>query len=283
MIQRAPDNTIIVATGMPRLIYGTAWKKERTEELVIKAVSAGFKGIDTACQPKHYEESQVGTALQKLKPLGVDRKDLFLQTKFTPLSGHDPQRIPYDKNAPLQSQVEQSFAVSKQNLQTDYVDALLLHSPLSSYSETLTAWRAMETLYQRGETLRLGISNCYDIDCLRRLHADAVIKPTVLQNRFYQATGYDVLLRQWCHEHDVIYQSFWTLTANPHILDSETVSRLARQYNKTAAQILFCFLNQLGIVPLTGTSSERHMKEDLASFDIELTLDELEAMRHLIE
>ena len=39
---------------MPRLIYGTAWKKEATTELVIRAVLNGFRGIDTACQPKHY-------------------------------------------------------------------------------------------------------------------------------------------------------------------------------------------------------------------------------------
>jgi diketogulonate reductase-like aldo/keto reductase len=39
---------------MPRLIYGTAWKKEATTELVIQAILNGFRGIDTACQPKHY-------------------------------------------------------------------------------------------------------------------------------------------------------------------------------------------------------------------------------------
>ena len=41
---------------MPRLIYGTAWKKEATTPLVVTAVLAGFRGIDTACQPKHYHE-----------------------------------------------------------------------------------------------------------------------------------------------------------------------------------------------------------------------------------
>ena len=39
---------------MPRLIYGTAWKKEATTQLVVKAILNGFRGIDTACQPKHY-------------------------------------------------------------------------------------------------------------------------------------------------------------------------------------------------------------------------------------
>ncbi|MGR9114283.1 MAG: aldo/keto reductase family protein [Gammaproteobacteria bacterium] len=280
------EDRIFVSTAagveMPKLIYGTAWKKERTEELVMKAVLAGFSGIDTACQPKHYEEAQVGTALQNLAKLGVERGALFLQTKFTPLSGQAPDRIPYDQDAPLETQVAQSFEVSQKNLQTDYVDSWLLHSPLSSYQETLKAWQAMETVQKAGGTRQLGISNCYDLDCLRRLYADATIKPAVVQNRFYRDTGYDTQLRQWSKKHGVIYQSFWTLTANPHILESETVRALARKYAKSAAQILFGYLGSIGIVPLTGTCSEQHMKEDLASFDIWLTTDELESMNALL-
>lgn len=54
----ASTHYVITNSGvhMPRLIYGTAWKKERTTDLVVKAVLAGFRGIDTACQPKHYQE-----------------------------------------------------------------------------------------------------------------------------------------------------------------------------------------------------------------------------------
>lgn len=77
---------------MPPLIYGTAWKKERTADLVIQAIKAGFCGIDTACQPKHYNESLVGEALVKLGKHNISRDSLFLQTKFTPLSGQDPNQ-----------------------------------------------------------------------------------------------------------------------------------------------------------------------------------------------
>ena len=55
---------------MPCIIYGTAWKKERTADLVSKALQAGFRGIDTACQPKHYDERLVGVALQRMKDQG---------------------------------------------------------------------------------------------------------------------------------------------------------------------------------------------------------------------
>lgn len=98
---------------MPRFMYGTAWKKDRTKDLVELAVRSGFRGIDTACQPKHYYEPGVGDALQALYAEGVvTREDIFLQTKFTSLTGQDPQKIPYDKNANLSQQVHESFTVS---------------------------------------------------------------------------------------------------------------------------------------------------------------------------
>lgn len=87
--------TTSVGVKMPRIIYGTAWKKDRTADLVEKAILAGFRGIDTACQPKHYNEPLVGAALQRLKDHGIKREVLFLQTKFTPLSGQDPKQVPY--------------------------------------------------------------------------------------------------------------------------------------------------------------------------------------------
>ena len=72
--------TTAAGVKMPWIIYGTAWKKERTADLVVKAVQAGFKGIDTACQPKHYDEQLVGEALQRLKGNGIKRETLFVQT-----------------------------------------------------------------------------------------------------------------------------------------------------------------------------------------------------------
>ena len=263
------EGCVITAEGvkMPRIIYGTAWKRERTDTLVMQAVLAGFRGIDTACQPRHYEEALVGTALQQLEAGGIGRETLFVQTKFTPPEGQDPERTPYDRSAPIAEQIAQSFEASQRNLQTEYVDSLLLHSPLFPYKNLLSAWEALERIYDSGGARQLGISNCYDLEWLKRLYADARVKPAVVQNRFYADTGYDAELRAWCREHGVIYQSFWTLTANPHILADATLQELAQRHGKTPAQLLFGYLGQCGVVPLSGTTSERHMYEDLESFD----------------
>ncbi|MFI5248088.1 MAG: aldo/keto reductase, partial [Nitrospirales bacterium] len=81
--------------SVPSFMYGTAWKKEATTQLVQSAVAAGFTAIDTANQLIHYQEALVGDALLALAQRGVTRDRLFLQTKFTPTNGQD-HRTPYD-------------------------------------------------------------------------------------------------------------------------------------------------------------------------------------------
>ena len=263
----------------PRIIYGTAWKKADTARLVAAALRQGFRGIDTACQPKHYDEAGVGAGIAAG---GLTRAELYLQSKFTPLSGQDPTRIPYDPAAAAPEQVAQSFAASLGNLQTSYLDCLILHSPLASRLETLGVWRAMESLLETGGVRSLGISNCYRLDDLEALCDSARIKPRVVQNRFYAETGHDRELRNYCREARIIYQSFWTLSANPHLLAHPTITSLAKTHARTAAQILFRFLTQRGVVPLTGTRSEAHMREDLGIFEFELAERELEAVDSLL-
>lgn len=267
---------------LPKIIYGTAWKQERTAELVIQAVGLGFRGIDTACQPKHYHEAGVGDGLASCLQHGLQRGDLYLQSKFTPLDGQDPHRLPYPADAGLAEQVRQSCACSLANLRTDYLDGLILHSPLATRHDLLTVWRTMEALHAGGSVRRLGISNCYQPQLLVWLHAQARVKPSLLQNRFYPRTGYDRELREFCDRNGIVYQSFWTLTANADFLASRAVSVLADRYQRTPAQIFFRFLTQLGIVPLTGTTSAQHMREDLAIFEFELSAAECTLLQQML-
>jgi len=261
-------------------------KKENTTKLVIQALHVGFRGIDTACQPKHYREDLVGEGVQKfLEETDLKREDLFIQTKFTPLSGQDPQRIPYDPDAPLKEQVQQSFEKSLQNLQTEYIDSLLLHSPLASHDDTMVVWRVFEELYNQQKVRAIGICNQYSLKGLKRLWNDATVKPAIVQNRFYKKSDYDTELRAFCLENRIWYQSFWTLTANPHILQNPYVQNLAKQKDKTPAQIFFRFVMKLGIVPLTGTSNEEHMRQDLdvGMLKFDLLSEEVKQISTLLE
>jgi diketogulonate reductase-like aldo/keto reductase len=271
-------------TTVPPIVYGTAWKKNETERFVIAALRAGFRGIDTAGQPKHYNEAGVGAGIAACLTAGLlGRGELFLQTKYSPFDGDDRSEVPYDPAATLREQVAQSFERSLQNLQTTYVDSLLLHSPFDTLEDTLEAWRGLEDIVKAGGTRLIGISNCYDLSELEDLHRAAEVKPTVLQNRFYAETDYDREIRAFCREHGIVYQSFWTLTANPHLLTHRMVRALASKYGRTAAQILFRYLTLQDVVPLTGTTSATHMQQDLAIFEFELTATELEEITQLID
>lgn len=164
----------------PHLIYGTAWKKEATAGLVYDAIKTGFRYIDTACQPKHYNEAGVGNGLMAAaQELGLTRQDLWLQTKFTPVAGQDPARIPYDKDKPIDQQAEESLNVSLKNLKTDYLDSWVLHSSPGSFEDLMKVWRVMERAVDDQKVLAIGISNIYDIETFELLYKQARHKPKV--------------------------------------------------------------------------------------------------------
>ena len=149
-------------------------------------------------------------------------------------------------------------------------------------AQTQAAWRVFESFVDSKTIRQLGISNCYSRTDLERLYETARIKPAIIQNRFYAETNYDSEIRAFCDQSQIIYQSFWTLSANPHLLSHKTMTTLASAHHRTAPQILFRYLTQIGVVPLTGTKSEAHMREDLAIFDFELTDEERGAIDELL-
>src|SRR5215831_5393523 len=124
------DRTMTIdGVRVPRFLYGTAWKEDQSGPLTELAIKQGFRGIDTANQRRHYHEAAVGQAVAASVRSGlVTREDLFLQTKFTFRRGQD-DRLPYNPEAPIAVQVEQSFASSLEHLGTEVIDSYLLHAP----------------------------------------------------------------------------------------------------------------------------------------------------------
>ena len=218
----------------------------------------------------------------------IPRSSIFLQTKYTPIRGQDPNKVPYDRAQPVAKQVEQSVQVSLKNLNTSYIDSVVLHSPLPTHEDNMAAWRVLESLHKQGVIGRLGVSNCYDLSVLQAIAHDAQVKPSVVQNRWYKDSDYDKALRAWCRERGIAYQSFWTLTGNPQLLSSKPVRASAQRLSKTPEQILFAFVAHLGITPLTGTTSVQHMRQDLEVFGggmgapLELHEQELSAIASLL-
>jgi diketogulonate reductase-like aldo/keto reductase len=271
---------IVQGVSVPAFLYGTAWKEERTEELTRLALDAGFLGIDTANQRKHYFEAAVGSGVASVLAQGrFTREDLFLQTKFTSLGGQD-QRLPYDRAAGPETQVAQSMQTSLEHLQTTYVDAYILHGPTSSRGindHDRSVWRAMEALHDTGQARLLGVSNVSH-DQLQIILDASRVKPAFVQNRCFAVSGWDRDVRALCNAHGIVYQAFSLLTANPAALRSAAVVNAARRTGRTPAQVVFRFALEAGMIPLTGTSSGVHMREDLACFDFALDPAELRAI-----
>ena len=153
---------------------------------------------------------------------------------------------------------------------------------MSTISSTLEVWKKFEEIQKRGGVVFLGISNCYDLSLFKTLWDKAEIKPSFLQNRFYKDSDYDVELRQFCKEKNVIYQSFWTLTANPHIINSKVVQSIAGKLSKTPEQIFFAFVRSNGIIFLSGTKNSVHMLQDLEVENIKLEQHDIDSISKLL-
>jgi diketogulonate reductase-like aldo/keto reductase len=268
------------SSSIPDFIYGTAWKEDRTSALTELAIRSGFRAIDTANQRRHYFEAGVGKGLAAAYRAGlVTRADLFLQTKFTYQDGQD-HRLPYDPSATLSVQVAQSMASSLEHLGTDHVDSFVLHGP-ASHSHWTTAdfetWQAMIKERDAGRTRLLGVSNISvaQLQQMVRAHAEP---PAFVQNRCYASREWDREVRRFCRERNIIYQGFSLLTANQQVLGHRTITALAAQNSATPAQIIFAFARAVGMLPLTGTSSAEHMKQDLASSSLELPMEVVNAI-----
>jgi len=270
-------------SSVPDFLYGTAWKEERTPALVELALRAGFRGVDTANQRRHYFEAGAGQGLAAAYRAGVVvRADLFLQTKFTYRPGQD-HRLPYDPAASLSVQVAQSLASSLEHLGTDHVDSYVLHGPASGYGWTdadSEVWEAMRKERDAGRTRLLGVSNV----SLRHLEqmVDVLSEaPAFVQNRCYAHLGWDRDVRLFCSQRKIIYQGFSLLTANAELLEHPVVTGLAAAASATPAQVVFAFARAVGMLPLTGTSNAEHMKQDLASRSLALTPGGVRAIESL--
>lgn len=266
--------------AFPSFFYGTAWKEERTEALTRAALDAGFRAIDTANQRRHYHEAGVGAALRGWWSSGAGkREELFIQTKYTYPGGQD-HRLPYDLGADVATQVRQSMTSSLEHLGVSEVDSYLLHGPSSGrgFSESdRAAWRAMEVLLSEGKTRLIGASNL-SLEQLEALCRFAEVKPSFIQNRCFARAGWDREVRAFAADHGVAYQGFSLLTANAVELSRPVVARLAERHDVTVPQLTFQLARRLGTIPLTGTSSPEHMREDLAALALALTAAEVESL-----
>ncbi len=281
--QVADRHLIIDGRRVPRFLYGTAWKEDASERLTALALGFGFRGIDTANQRKHYHEAGVGAAMKKALGGGMLARDaLFVQSKFTHLRGQDA-RLPYDPDAPIATQVRQSFASSLEHLGIEQLDSLVLHGPSirdGLAEQDWQAWHAMEDIHDAGGAAFLGVSNV-SLRQLELLCEKARIAPRFVQNRCYASRGWDADVRGFCAANNMVYQGFSLLTANRGALQHPAITAIAKRHEVAPSAVIFRFALDIGMIALTGTKSPEHMRADLAVLKFRLDAGEVATVEKL--
>lgn len=229
---------------------------DEAENAATYTLKNGYQLIDTA--NAYCNEKAVGRAMKKS---GVDRKDIFLETKLWP------------------SFYEQEDAVEKtlERLGTDYIDLLLIHQPAGNF---LAGYRQMEKAYKEGKVRAIGLSNFKETQIGEILNL-CEVKPTVLQTEvhpYYQEKE----LKEFLSREDIKIQSWYPLGhGDSRLLNEPVFTKLAEKYGKTTAQIILRWHIQDGNIVIPGSKNTDHIKDNFDIFDFEFTPDEMEEISSL--
>lgn len=244
---------------MPVLGFGTFMLAGETcEEAVAAAIQEGYRMIDTA--EAYGNETAVGNGILKS---GIDRKELFLVTK-----------VNYKSYENVRETMEQSL----KNLQTDYIDLLLLHWPFANY---YNAWHELEKLYEEGKIRAIGVSNFEPAQLVDLIAYNKVV-PAVNQietNLYCQRSAE----RTWLDKKNVVHMAYAPLgqgNRNEMFTEPDVVA-LAQKYNRKPSQILLRFLTQKGIIVIPRSIKPEHIRENFDIFDFSLTDDEIAKLTEL--
>lgn len=246
---------------MPILGFGTYQiPADEAERVVSEAIEVGYRSIDTA--QRYNTEKAVGAAVAKS---GIAREDFFLTSKVW-LNKYD-----YDD---CREAVEESLA----NLQTDYIDLMLIHQPFGNY---YAAYQALEHMYQEGMVRAIGVSNFAPFRLADMCLFDREVAPMVNQvevNPFNQKY-YDQEVMQ---KYNVQMEAWAPFGEGKNgMFENETLVRIGEKYGKTSAQVILRWLVQRDIVVLSKSTHRERMVENLDIFDFALSDEDVAEIKQL--
>lgn len=241
---------------MPMLGFGTfqITDPKQCEESVITAIKAGYRLIDTA--EAYGNEKYVGNAI---KNCGIERNELFITTKL-------------NFNHFETETARKTLRKSLENLQTDYIDLVLLHF---GFGNRYAAWRVLEEFYEQGKIRAIGVSN-FEPDMLIDLVNFNRIKPAVNQIETHLYCQRKTV-HEWENKYGIAHQAYAPLgqgRAN-EMFKEKAVVRLAGKYGKTPAQILLRYQLENGVIVIPKSTHKNRIKENIDIFDFSLTNEEI--------
>jgi len=259
------DNGLV----MPMMGFGTANLTGPVDELVCSAIQAGHRLIDTA--DAYGSEAGVGDGLQKaLARELVKREELFVQTKLAPVR-HGYQ------------EVMDGVQRSMDRLHVDYLDAYFLHWPVprgqeDSYRQgNLAAWQAMVELQQKGLIRYLGVCNFLERHLLY-LTESGLPMPAINQLEIhpgFQQRG----LVGFCLERGIAIEAWSPMGRG--LLQTSAFEEMSARYGKSIGQLALRWSIQKGYVPLTRSSNQNHIVQNIEVFDFEITNEDMRKLDEL--
>ena len=252
--------TLSNGVKMPILGYGVYQvTKEECERCVLDALETGYRHIDTA--QAYFNEEEVGNAIQKS---GIPREEIFLTTKVW------IENYGYE-------QAKASVMESLRKLKTDYIDLVLLHQP---FSDTYSAWRALEELYGEGKIKAIGISNFY-ADRMVEFTSFNCIKPMVNQMETH-IFNQQKELKQWADKYDVRLEAWAPFgEGRKGTFDNPVLIKIGEKYGKTPAQVMLRWNIQRGVIVIPKSIHKERMEENFAVFDFALSDEDMTVIAEL--
>lgn len=230
---------------------------ESCEQAVRDALEMGYRHLDTA---EFYDNHRaVGRGIAAAS---VPRDEIFLTTKVW-------------KTNLEANRVKDVARTALQELDTEYIDLLLVHWPNEAVpiEETIGA---MNELQRDGVVRHVGVSN-FSIDQLQAAMA-ASQTPIVTNQVQYDPTVDRRDLLEFAIESGVLVTAYSPL-GKGNVLENDTLAELGDRYGKSAAQITLRWLiQQPGVLAIPKAGTRDHRYENLAVFDFELTAGEMRRM-----
>ena len=236
-------------TTMPPIGLGL-WRVTDEQEC-IRAVqaglAAGYRHFDTA--QVYGNEAYLGKALQGAT---IKRSELYITTKI------------WNDNLGW-TELPQSFEATLKDLQTDYVDLLLIHFPVTEYRRP--AWRQMEAIAKSGRAKAIGVSN-YMIPHLEELLRECAIRPAVNQIELHVYLQQPELVA-YCQDNGIVVEAYSPL-AHHSMLDNPVLAAIGKKHGKTPAQVMIRWCIDRGTVPLPKSVHDDRIKENSDVLDFSL-------------